>query len=71
MAHSIAPVVRRQTLADVLRRTAQRLPGKTAIVCGGTRWTYAEFDALVTRVAAGLVALGVGEGDKVAVLSLW
>ena len=69
MAHSIAPVVRRQTLADVLRRTAQRLPAKTAIVCGGTRWTYAEFDALVTRVAAGLVALGVGEGDKVAVLA--
>ena len=64
-----APAVRRQTLSDVLRRTALRLPAKTAIVCGGTRWTYAEFDALVTRVAAGLHALGVCEGDKVAVLA--
>ena len=69
MSYSIAPVVRRQTLADVLRRTAQRLPGKTAIVCGATRWTYAEFDALVTRLAAGLAAIGVAEGDKVAVLA--
>ena len=63
------PIVRRQSIADVLRRTAQRLPGKTGIVCGDTRWTYAEFDALVTRLAAGLHRIGVGEGDKVAVLA--
>ncbi|MFM8863641.1 MAG: acyl-CoA synthetase [Limnohabitans sp.] len=69
MPHAIAPVVRRQTLADVLRRTALRLPAKTAIVCGATRWTYAEFDALVTRLAAGLASIGVAEGDKVAVLA--
>ena len=69
MTPQYAPAVRRQTLSDVLRRTALRLPAKTAIVCGGTRWTYAEFDALVTRVAAGLRALGVCEGDKVAVLA--
>ena len=69
MTPQYAPAVRRQTLSDVLRRTALRLPAKTAIVCGGTRWTYVEFDALVTRVAAGLRALGVCEGDKVAVLA--
>lgn len=69
MLQPIAPVVRRQTLADVLRRTALRLPDKTGIVCGATRWTYAEFDALVTRLAAGLVSMGVAEGDKVAVLA--
>jgi fatty-acyl-CoA synthase len=65
----IAPAVRRQTLSDVLRRTALRLPNKTAIVCGNTNWTYAEFDALVTRLAAGLNSIGVREGDKVAVLA--
>ncbi|MFM7026873.1 MAG: AMP-binding protein, partial [Limnohabitans sp.] len=69
MSHTIAPVVRRQTIADALRRTALRLPGKTGIVCGGTRWTYAEFDALVSRLAAGLASIGVAEGDKVAVLA--
>ncbi len=69
MSHTIAPVVRRQTIADALRRTAQRLPTKTGIVCGATRWTYAEFDALVTRLAAGLASIGVAEGDTVAVLA--
>ena len=49
MSNAIHPAVRRQTIADALRRTAIRLPAKTGIVCGSTTWTYAEFDALVTR----------------------
>ncbi|MGE0349932.1 acyl-CoA synthetase [Hydrogenophaga sp.] len=69
MPSSIHPVVRRQTIADALRRTALRLPTKTAIVCGDTQWTYAEFDALVSRLAAGLAGIGVAQGDKVAVLA--
>eukprot|EP01136_Pigoraptor_vietnamica_P009331 Opistho-1_new@45739 len=69
MSPSIHPVVRRQTIADALHRTAQRLPAKTAIACGATRWTYAGFNALVSRLAAGLNQIGVGEGDKVAVLA--
>ena len=69
MTHSISPAVRRQTIADALHRTAVRLPTKAAIVCGATQWTYAEFNALVSRLAAGLNQIGVGEGDKVAVLA--
>lgn len=69
MPHAIPSVVRRQTISDVLRRTALRLPKKTAIVCGASRWTYAEFDALVSRLAAGVFSMGVQEGDKVAVLA--
>ena len=69
MPTTIHPAVRRQTIADALRRTAIRLPAKTGIVCGSTSWTYAEFDALVTRLAAGLASIGVAEGDKVAVLA--
>jgi fatty-acyl-CoA synthase len=61
--------VRRQTIADALHRTAVRLPTKTAIVCGDTQWTYAGFDAIVSRLAAGLNQIGVCEGDKVAVLA--
>ena len=34
------PQIRRHTLGDVLRRTAARLPDKTAIVCGDVRWSY-------------------------------
>ena len=69
MPTPLHPVVRRQTIADALHRTAVRLPAKTAIVCGSTTWTYAEFDALVSRLAAGLHQMGVGQGDKVAVLA--
>jgi len=60
---------RLQTLSDILRRSAQRLPGKTAVICGDTRWTYAEFDALVSRLAAGLARHGVAQGTRVAVLA--
>ena len=31
--------LRRQTLADLLRRTAARAPDKAAIHCGDTTWT--------------------------------
>jgi fatty-acyl-CoA synthase len=62
-------ITRRQTIADALRRSALRLPAKTAIVCGNTAWTYAQFDALVTRTACALAERGVRVGDRVAVLA--
>jgi len=61
--------LRQHTLGDLLRRTARRVPGKTAIVCGAVRWTYAEFDRLVNRLARGLAGDGIGAGDRVAVLA--
>jgi fatty-acyl-CoA synthase len=39
-----------QTLGDLLRRTAARFPRKSAILCGETRWTYAEFDRICNRL---------------------
>ena len=66
MTHDVA---RRQTLSDLLRRSARRHPAKSAIVCGSTRWTYAQFDAICNRVAAGLQGQGIAHGDRVAVLS--
>jgi len=63
------PVARSQTLGDILRRTAQRLPDKTAVICGQTEWSYAQFDALVSRLAVGLVAIGIKTGDHVAMLA--
>ncbi len=58
-----------QTIAALLHRTARRAPGKTAVICGATTWTYRDFDALVTRVAAGLQGEGVVKGDRVAVIA--
>src|SRR5574337_727795 len=59
----------RQTLADLLRRTAARFPDKPGIACGDTAWTWRQFDAVVGRVAAGLHAEGVAAGDRIAVLA--
>jgi len=59
----------RQTLGDLLRRTARRHPDKPAIRCGSVDWRYAEFDAVCNRLAAGLAQHGVEIGDRVAVLA--
>ncbi len=63
------PKIRRQTLGDLLRRSAARNPRKTAIVCGELSWSYAEFDAICNRLANGMLASGVAAGDRVAILS--
>ena len=62
-------IVRRQTLGDLLRRTAARVPAKTAIRCGPIEWTYAQFDRLCDQFAAGLASHGIVLGDRVAVLA--
>lgn len=61
--------IRRQTLADLLHRSARRFPNKPAIRCGATTWTFAEFDEVSDRLAAGLARMGVGKGARVAVLA--
>src|SRR5258707_8865683 len=62
-------VTRRQTLADLLRRSAARTPNKPAVVCGDISWTYAEFDRISERVAAGLAERGVAKGTRIAILA--
>ena len=51
--------------ADALEQAARRHPGKTAAVDDARRIAYADLDALVDGVAAGLVAGDVGPGDVV------
>ena len=69
MPAPLPSALHRQTLADLLHRTAARWPHKTGIVCGDVRWTWAQFDTRVDRVAAGLHAAGVAPGDRVGVLA--
>ena len=44
-------------------------PDKLALQCGSVRWSYVEFDHLCNRLAWGLRGIGVGPGDRVAVLA--
>ena len=62
-------MTRSQTIAELLRRTARRVPDSPAISCGPHHWTYGGFDEVVERVAAGLQGHGVAKGDRVAVLA--
>lgn len=59
----------RQTVGDLLRRSARRLPNKPAVICGAVHWSYYEFDRICNRLANGLSDRGVECGDRVAVLS--
>jgi fatty-acyl-CoA synthase len=59
----------RQTLGDLLTRTAARTPRKPAIRCGEVAWTYAELDQLCNRLAAGFAEQGIVVGDRVAILA--
>ncbi len=62
-------IARQHSIGDLLRRSARRSPDKTAIVCGEVRWTFDEFDRLVSRLARGLRARGIETGDRVAVVA--
>jgi long-chain acyl-CoA synthetase len=52
-------------LAVVLRESARRDPGKTAVILGEATLSYAQLDQLSDRVAASLTAGGLAPGDRV------
>ena len=56
------------TLTDVYDATIAEYPDRPALTFFGRTLTYAEMDAKVRRAAAGLRALGVRRGDKVAMV---
>ncbi|MFE5285241.1 acyl-CoA synthetase [Nocardia sp. NPDC056611] len=60
---------RSQALGDLLRRSAARVPDKTALVWRDRRESYADLDAAVNRVAHSLADRGVEQGDRVAIYS--
>jgi fatty-acyl-CoA synthase len=53
-----------------LRYAEEQYPERTAIVCGGERFTYAHFADRASRLAGALRKMGVQHGDRVAFLSL-
>jgi fatty-acyl-CoA synthase len=54
---------------DFLKRALVAHAAKEAVVCGDIRLTYAELGDRVKRWAGAMQSLGVGKGDRVAMLS--
>lgn len=69
MAEIDVTVARLQSLAGMLRRSAARHKGRTAIICGEERWTYAKFDRIVDQLAAGLKRAGIEPGERIAIFA--
>ncbi len=59
---------RKERLGDLPREAAGRWGAREALVFEDRRWTWDALDREVDRVAKGLIALGVGKGEHVA---LW
>src|SRR3954449_3163366 len=57
------------TIGVLLRQRARLHPEWLAIIDGSRRFNYAAFNARVNRLSAVLCALGIGRGDRVAILS--
>jgi fatty-acyl-CoA synthase len=57
------------SLGRYFERTVAADPGREFVVYPDRdlRWTYAEFDVRVDRLAKGLVAIGIGKGDHVGI----
>ncbi|MDQ6605619.1 MAG: AMP-binding protein, partial [Actinomycetota bacterium] len=60
-----------ETIGHNLERTAARVPDCDALVSchQGLRYTYAEFNAAVDAVASGMLAAGLGQGDRAGIWS--
>lgn len=57
------------TIADPLRRAAQVAAQKTAVIGRDRSFTYAALHERCQRLAGALTALGIGAGDRVAILA--
>ena len=58
-------MTRHFNIADLFELVADRVPERTALVCGDQRDTYAELDARANRLAHYLTSRGIGAGDHV------
>ncbi|MGD0604190.1 MAG: AMP-binding protein [Streptosporangiaceae bacterium] len=62
-------LIGRINVGDTLTRTAAARPGQLAVVDGNRRFSYAEFNGYVNRLARGLAGLGYQRGAALALAS--
>ncbi len=72
LSHTVGetdPPLIEQTIGDNFDATVARFPDREALVdvAQGRRWTYAELQADVDRLARALMAVGVAKGDRVGI----
>lgn len=58
-----------QVLGDIPRLNARRCPNKTALIMGDQQLTFKQLNDRANRLAHGLTSLGVGPGDRVALMA--
>ena len=69
-AGGVVPMTRRvMNLAHIATQNARRLPAHPAFIWGEKALDWAEIDAQVSALAAGLKARGIGKGDRLLVHS--
>jgi acyl-CoA ligase (AMP-forming) (exosortase A-associated) len=54
-------------LHELVLRSAERVPGNVALWSGRDRWSYGQLSEALANVASGLLRLGLGSRDRVAV----
>lgn len=64
-SNGLDPTRTRHNLAQLLERSAEIYPERTALVMGETRLSYAEVNAAANQVANLLASHGLGLGDRV------
>ncbi|WP_281270196.1 acyl-CoA synthetase [Bosea caraganae] len=66
----LAPMTRRvMNLGHIVTQNARRLTERPGFIWGERSWSWAEIEAQVSALAAGLAARGIGKGDRVLVHS--
>ncbi|MBI3060435.1 MAG: AMP-binding protein [Deltaproteobacteria bacterium] len=55
-------------LTEILPRAAAAYPDRPAVICGGVRLNYREVAGRVSRLSSALARLGIGPGERVALL---
>ena len=65
--HTLQPYPE-QTLIDVVRTTAAESPQQTMLFFKGASISYGEFEQQSNALALALLSLGIGKGDRVALI---